>query len=321
MVTLKYNNAYINDWFSIASPDEEQGFIKNADMYIKDYYYGEKTAEKAEIKMQKTVLNNLLQKNNFELIIGGDLSNQLGIMNTTLKNYNKSFLGVYSACASFVESMLIGANLISSKQLNATCILTSSHVLASERQFRFPNEYGSLKACYTTTTITASVGSVLSNKASKYKIVSGTIGNVVDYDIKDVANMGAIMAPAAAKVINEHLYNSKKTLNDYDVILTGDLGELGLDLLNYCLKNDYGIINRNKIVDAGSNIFKEGQNKLMGGSGPSVLPYVLFNKILKNKKMKRILLVGTGALHNPTIVNQKNSIPAIAHAVEIEVIS
>lgn len=319
MVNLKFNNAYISDWFSICSPDEEKGYIKNVDMYMKDYYYGENTAEKAELKMQKTVVNNLLQRNKFDLIIGGDLSNQLGTMNLTAKNYNKSFLGVYSACASFIESMLIGANLLSSKQLKSACLLTSSHILASERQFRFPNEYGSLKNCYSTTTITASVGSVISSTPTKYKIISGVIGNVVDYDIKDVANMGAIMAPAAAKSIYEHLQLNQRTIDDYDLILTGDLGKLGLEFLEYILKTEYNIMGFKNICDAGSSIYKEGQQKLMGGSGPSVIPFVFFNKILSNKKYKRILLVGTGALHNPTLVNQKNSIPAIAHTVEIEV--
>ena len=263
----------------------------------------------------------MLQRNKSDLIIGGDLSNQLGTMNQTAKNYDKSFIGVYSACASFVESMLIGANLLTSKQLKSTCLLTSSHILASERQFRFPNEYGSLKNCYSTTTITAAVGSVISNTPTKYRIVSGTIGSVVDYDIKDVANMGAIMAPAAAKSLYEHLINNQRNVDDYDVILTGDLGKLGLDFLEYILKTEYNIMGFKNICDAGSSIYKEGQQKLMGGSGPSVLPFVFFNKILSNKKYKRILLVGTGALHNPTLVNQKNSIPAIAHTIEIEVLS
>lgn len=321
MVSLKFNNAYISDWFSIASPDEEKGYIRNVDMYMKDYYYGEKTPEGAEVKMQRTVVNNLLQRNKFDLIIGGDLSNQLGTMNQTMKNYDKSFMGVYSACASFIESMLIGANMLNTKQIKSTCILTSSHILASERQFRFPNEYGSLKNCYTTVTITASVGSVITSTPTKFKIISGTIGSIIDYDIKDVANMGAIMAPAAAASIYEHLKNNQKTIDDYDIILTGDLGKLGLEFLEYILKSEYNILGVKNIMDAGSLIYKEEQEKLMGGSGPSVIPFVFFNRILANKKYKHILLVGTGSLHNPALINQKNSIPAIAHTIEIEVVA
>ena len=127
------------------------------------------------------------------------------------------------------------------------------------------------------------------------------------------------MAPAAAKTIFNHLNNRKMNIDDFDVILTGDLGSLGLDLLNIILHDEYGIDANDKVTDAGSLIYECSQHKYMGGSGPTVIPYVFFNKILKSKNYKRILLVGTGALHSPTMVNQKNSIPSIAHAIEIEV--
>ena len=318
MVTLKYNNVFINNWFSVCGEDEANGNTKNVNMVLKDLYYGEKTLEEAEIKMQKTVLNNLSSISDFNLVIGGNLSNQLGSMNASLKNTGKSFLGVYNACASFVEGMIIGANMISSKEIDKTCILTSSHELTSERQFRFPIEYGSLKANYTTITATGSVGVIISNDKTKCKIVSSTIGSVVDYLITDVNNMGAIMAPAAMNTIINHLKNMNKNINDYDIILTGDLGKLGLEILKTILYKEYNL-KTNKLTDAGSILYKDEQNKYQGGSGPVVLPLVLFNKILLSKKYKHILIVGTGALHNTTLVNQKKSIPAIAHAIEIEV--
>ncbi len=318
MVTIKYNNVFINNWFSVCGEDEANGNIKNVNMVLKDLYYGEKTLEEAEIKMQKTVLNNLSSISDFNLVIGGNLSNQLGSMNASLKNTGKSFLGVYSACASFVEGMIIGANMISSKEIDKTCVLTSSHELTSERQFRFPIEYGSLKANYTTITATGSVGVIISNDKTKCKIVSSTIGSVVDYSITDVNNMGAIMAPAAMNTIINHLKNMNKNINDYDIILTGDLGKLGLEILKTILYKEYNL-KTNKLTDAGSILYKDEQNKYQGGSGPVVLPLVLFNKILLSKKYKHILIVGTGALHNTTLVNQKESIPAIAHAIEIEV--
>ena len=318
MVTIKYNNVYINNWFSVCGEDEANGNIKNVNMVLKDLYYGEKTLEEAEIKMQKTVLNNLSSISDFNLVIGGNLSNQLGSMNASLKNTGKSFLGVYNACASFVEGMVIGSNMISSKEIDKTCILTSSHELTSERQFRFPIEYGSLKANYTTITATGSVGVIISTDKTKCKIVSSTIGSVVDYSITDVNNMGAIMAPAAMNTIINHLKNMNKNINDYDIILTGDLGKLGLEILKTILYKEYNL-KTNKLTDAGSILYKDEQNKYQGGSGPVVLPLVLFNKILLSKKYKHILIVGTGALHNTTLVNQKKSIPAIAHAIEIEV--
>lgn len=318
MVTLKFNNSYIKDWFTIAGPEEINGNIKNVNMSIKDLYYGEDTLEQAEIKMQKTVISNLSSKHNFDLVIGGDLSNQLGNMNMALRDYKKSFLGLYNACSTFVEGIIVGSEMLTNRNLKDTLILTSSHALTSERQFRFPIEYGSLKACYTTCTITAAIGTILTNEKTKYKVTAATIGNVVDYGINDVANMGAIMAPAAASVINSHLINTKTSVDDYDYILTGDLGNVGLELLHHILKDDYGITT-NKILDAGAMIYKKNQNKCAGGSGPTCLPYVFFNKLIKNKETKRVLLVGTGALHNPTLVNQKNTIPSIAHLIEIEV--
>ncbi len=319
MLTLKFKNAYIQDWFSIAGFEENNGLLTDVNLYLKDYYYGESTLEDAEVKMQRTVLNNLRSKHDFEVVIGGDLSNQLGIMNISMKEYPISFLGIYNACATFCEGLLLGANLLTSGNAQTTCVLTSSHNLTSERQFRFPVEYGAMKKSYTTSTTTAAVGCILSNAPTNIKIVSATIGSVTDYGIKDVYNMGAVMAPAAAKVIHEHLVNEHKKIADYDVILTGDLGTLGVEILCELYKKEYNE-NLNNLSDAGSLLYKSNQNKYTGGSGPSVLPLVFFNKILKSKKNKRILLVATGALHNPTLVNQKNAIPSIAHAVEIEVL-
>lgn len=316
MLSLTYSSYYIKDYYTVAGSDEYYGNINHADMYIKDYYYGEKTLCDAEIKMDKVVLNNLIIRNNINLIIGGDLSNQLGNMNYALRNKKISFLGLYNACSTFVESMILGGKLISdSKEI---LLLTSSHNLVSESQFRFPVEYGSIKKKYQTNTITASIGVIVTNKKTNLKITSSTIGDVVDYEVRDVANMGAVMAPAAASVINAHLYNLNKTLDMYDYILTGDLGDIGLELLTRVLHDDYGLSASN-IMDAGALIYKKEQHKGSGGSGPTCLPFAFFNKLINDKSIKRVLLVGTGALHNPTLVNQGKSIPAIAHAVEIEV--
>ncbi len=318
MITLKFNNSYIKTWFSVAGDEEQKGNIKTADMYINDAYYGENTLEEAEIKMQKTVLSNIKVKNNFDIVVGGNLSNQLGTMNLALRGEDYSFLGLYNACSTFTESAIVASSLIQNKAVTNALLLTNSHALTSERQFRFPVEYGSLKSCYTTNTITCAIGVILSNEVSPFKVVSGTVGSIVDYGIKDVANMGAIMAPAAAAVIKEHLFNMGRTMDDYDYVLTGDLGSVGITLLQSVLKDDYGIIT-DKIMDAGAMIYKKTQNKGAGGSGPACLPFVFFNRLIKDKKIKRVLLVGTGALHNPTLVNQKNSIPSIAHLIEIEV--
>jgi stage V sporulation protein AD len=160
---------------------------------------------------------------------------------------------------------------------------------------------------------------LLSNVESKIKIESSTIGQVINMGIKDVNNMGAVMAPAAASTIVKHLEENKRDINYYDVILTGDLGIVGSKILKEFLNINYNIKLKNHL-DAGTEIYTKSQDVNSGSSGPVSLPLVLFNKILKNKKYKKILIVGTGSLHTPTLVNQKNSIGAIAHAVSLEVI-
>ena len=137
--------------------------------------------------------------------------------------------------------------------------------------------------------------------------------------IKDVNNMGAVMAPAAASSIVKHLQETKRDANYYDIILTGDLGSVGSEILKEYMNINYKIKLKNH-MDAGMQIYTESQDVNAGSSGPASLPLVLFNKILKNKKYKKILIVGTGSLHTPTLVNQKNTIGAIAHIVSLEVL-
>lgn len=303
---------YLNSWYSIAGKDENLGKINSSNEYINDFYDGEKTFEDCEIKMIRTVVNNLVEPLKDYLIIGGNLSNQLGTFSKALVDYNYPVISVYSACASFVESLIIASIL-----KRNSIVLTSSHLLTSERQFRYPIEYNSLKKSYSTYTITASVGAIVSNKKSKYKLGKYTIGKMIDSTISDANNMGGVMALSAANTIYDHLFLHNRKIEDYDYIVTGDLGELGLKILNQFLKEKLNMDCMN-IIDAGTLVYKIDQNKGAGASGPSVLPYVLFNKLI-NTNFKRILLVGTGSMHNVTLVNQKNTIPTISHAIEIEV--
>ena len=322
MASMLFRNVYINDESSIIGPYEDNGElnIRNA---LSDFYDNEKTFEDAEIKMQKSVLENLLYKNNLnpqdiDILVGGDLMNQITATSYNMKNFSIPFLGIYSACASFVESIIITANMLDTRFFKKGIAITSSHNLTSEKQFRFPVEYGALKPKRSTFTATGSVGALITNKESRIKIESATIGKVVDYGIKDVFNMGAVMTPAAARTIVEHLKDLKRDINYYDLVLTGDLGEVGTKLLK-----EYLLINNNiklkNHLDAGCLVYNEEQPVFSGASGPVALPLILFNKILKIKKYKKILVVGTGSLHSPVMCNQKNTIPAIAHAISLEV--
>lgn len=321
MASFKYNNVYIKDWYSIASSNETLGSIKKYSQIIPDHYFGEKTFERAEMKMQSTVLDNLIKRNDLQkgidLLVGGELSNQLALTNFTASKYNIPYLGIYSACASFNEALIIMSNFLESRKIKNGVCLTSSHTEVAERQFRYPIEYGAPRLKRSTMTATGSAGVILAHEG-KIKIVASTIGCATNYGITDVNNMGAVMAPAAAKTLLKHLKDLKIPASFYDLILTGDLGRTGSKLFLEILKKNN--LNLTNYQDAGSMLFKEENFENSGSSGPITLPLVLFNKIIQSKKYKNILIIATGALHSTTLVNQHEEIPAIAHAVALEVL-
>ena len=323
MSSFKYNNVYIRDYESIVGPTEEQGNLVYPNT-LKDYYYNEDKLEDAEIKMQNLCLNNIIKRNKInnklDLVVGGDLLNQITITSYNLVNREIPFLGLYNACATFNESLIVLSNMIENKQINNGIAITSSHNLNAERQFRYPIEYGSVKKAYTTFTTTGAAALLLTSEATNIKVESSTIGTIVDYGIKDSSNMGAVMAPSAALTLNKHLKELDRSVDYYDIIITGDLGKLGSELFLKLIKEDYNIIPK-AYLDAASIIYKEEQETFQGGSGPVVIPLVLMNKILKEKRHSRILLLATGSLHSPLMVNLKKSIPSITHAVSIEVIT
>lgn len=324
MCSIKFKNVYIKDYYSVVGPIEKESRLKNFDLSMDDYYYDEKTFELAEIKMQRIVIDNLLFKNNYaesdiDALVGGDLTNQIAVTSYNAKNYSFPYLGLYSACATFTESLLVSASLIDNNSCKKILVITSSHNLNAEKQFRYPIEYGAPKPHTSTFTATGAVSSILTKEESNLKIESATIGAPIDMGINDANNLGAVMAPAAAFTLNKHLTELKREADYYDIILTGDLGCVGADIFKEYLKRCYGI-KLKKHMDAGCELFLKSQDTYAGGSGPTCLPLILFNKVLKQSKIKKILIIGTGALHSVALVNQKHSIPAIAHAVSLEVI-
>ena len=324
MASKKFNNVYIKNSFSLAGPVEKQGSIKDYDLVMDDYYFQAKTFEQAEIKMQKTAIDNLLNRSKLinsevDLLVSGDLSNQISVSSYAASNYSIPFFGVYSACASFVQSLITGADFLDNKRKGNVICVTSSHNLHAEKQFRFPIEYGAPKPTTTTFTATGAVACLLTKEQTNIKIESYTIGKVIDMGCKDASHMGAVMAPAAANVIMSHLTELERDINYYDLILTGDLGCIGSKILSEFLKRAYGL-KMKQHLDAGCELYLKSQEETYAGaSGPVALPLYLFNKVLKQKKKQKILIVGTGSLHNPFFVNQKLSIPAVAHAVSLEV--
>lgn len=324
MASLKFNNTYLNDWLTLAGPLESDSKLKKIDIKIDDYYFGEKTFEQAEARMQRIVIDSLinrykLTKKDIDLIVGGDLLDQISATSYANLDNPISILGIYSACATFPESLIVGSMFLQDRNIKKVLSITSSHNLTAERQFRYPIEYGSPKPHTSTFTTTAAISTLMSKEAGKIKIESATIGKITEMGIKDANNMGAVMAPAAARTLYEHLKDLKRELNYYDLILTGDLGCIGSEIFKeFCYQNYNLKLKRH--LDAGCELYLKSQDVYAGGSGPACLPLVLFNKILTIGKYKKILIIGTGALHSKTFVNQKSTIPAIAHAVSLEVI-
>lgn len=328
-MTFKYKNVYINDTATITGPYEKKGPLQSYfDKSYDEFYFGTKTWEDAESKILEESVDLLLTKVgktrfDIDLHISGDLLNQLVASNYAASKLQIPYLGVYSACATSVEGLIIGANMLEAKQIKNCICSISSHNNAAEKQFRYPVEYGGPKPKTTTFTTTGGVSAYLTSSPSGIKVSSATIGIVQDLGIKDAYHMGAVMAPACADTIYRHLTETKTKVEDYDLILSGDLGMYGKDILKEYMKTEYGITLRN-YDDTATMIYDlENQPVYAGGSGPACAPLVTYGYIfakMRKKEIKKVLLVATGALMSTTMVNEKHTIPSIAHAISLEVI-
>lgn len=329
-MTYKYNNVYLDEVSTVVGPYEAKGPLGNKfDKSYKDLYNGEKTWEQAEAHLLEESIDILLNKSNTEiskidLIISGDLLNQVTSSSYGVLKYNRPFLGIYSACASSVEGIIIGSSMIDSKKIDNCVVSTSSHNMSSEKQFRNPTEYGAPKPKTATFTSTGGASVLLTNKKTKIKVESSTIGTVVDMEQNDPLNMGAVMAGAAALTIYKHLTDLNRDPSYYDLILTGDLGMYGKEILIDYMKSEYDIDISKNYNDTGTMLydFKNQKQVNAGGSGPVCCPLVCYSSIipmLKSKKINRVLIVATGALFSPTNVFQHKNINSISHAVVLEV--
>lgn len=317
-MTIKFDNIYIKDRVVGGGP-----FIKNGpiarylDFKYEDFLDGEKTYEDCEIKELEKVINTIKERNNINLVISSDLSNQLMISNVANKRVGLPYLGLYNACASFTEEIIVASSLLKNKSIKDILITTSSHNLTSERNFRYPTEYGALKKEYQTFTVTSQTGTLLSKDKTNIRIEYATIGRVMDYGATDSNDMGSVMAPAAAYTLYEHLKDTNRSINDYDLILTGDLGKYGKEIFKELVLEEYGIKLKNYDDTACLIYNKDDKRVLAGGSGISCMPTYFLTKVLNEKKYKNILLLATGALFNTTLVNHKMAIPSICHAVSV----
>ncbi len=329
-MTFKYNNAYIKDAATVAGPYEKKGPLRQYfDKTYDDLYFGEDSWEQAEIKLVRDSLNILLRKvsltkNDVDLVIGGDLLNQISASTYGANGYGKSFIGIYGACSSSVLGMIIGSNFVDDGRVNNAIVTISSHNMSSEKQFRNPTEYGAPKPKSATFTATGSASVMITNEKNKIKIESATLGRIIDYEQNDPNDMGRVMAPAAIDTLKRHLDDLGRKTDYYDLILTGDLGRYGKDILKDYMAVNYDM-ELNNYDDCGAMLYDyENQEEVLaGGSGPVCSALVNFGYIfnqMRTGRLKRVLLIATGALFSPTLLYQKQNINSIAHAISLEVL-
>lgn len=321
------NPPVITAWASVAGKKESEGPLAHTfDIKCRDPYFGQKTWEQAEKCMQQQALKKLSEKakiseKGFDIVFSGDLLNQCIGSSFTLRNKKIPHLGLYGACSTMAESLLMASMAVGGRFADTVVALTSSHFASSERQYRFPLGYGGQRTPTSQWTVTGSGAALVCRNGSGPKITACTIGTVTDFGIKDANNMGAAMAPAAYETIRSHFDDFKTGPEDFSLIVTGDLGQLGMESLLELAKRD-GLSLGGKLTDCGTMVFDNTKQDVhSGGSGCGCSAITLCGYLLNqinSGKLKKILFCGTGALLSPTSTQQGLPIPGVCHAVCIE---
>lgn len=325
--TIKMNcPPSVTGFSSTVGSKEGEGPMRECfDVIEQDSYFGQDTWEKAESEMQKQTItraisNAGLEINQIDFMFAGDLINQCIGTTFGIRDLNIPFFGIYGACSTMAEGLLLASLLVDGKAGNNIVASTSSHFSTAERQFRFPLSYGGQRTPTAQWTCTASGAVVVSSQSQSPYIQGVTVGKIVDMGITDANNMGAAMAPAASDTIKTYLQDTGKKPSDFDYIVTGDLGIVGSELLIKLLKMDGIDISANH-KDCGAMMFDpNSQDTHAGGSGCGCSASILcghFLKELRKGAVKNILFAATGALMSPTACQQGESIPSISHLIHI----
>ncbi|MGM9588779.1 MAG: stage V sporulation protein AD [Faecousia sp.] len=317
----------ITAWASTAGKKESEGPLAHTfDITCQDAWFGQRTWEQAEKQLQRLTLGKLAEKANmrmtdFDLVLSGDLLNQCIGSSFTLRNTGIPHLGLYGACSTMAESLLLASMVVSGGFADKVAAMTSSHFASSERQYRYPLGYGGQRTPTSQWTVTGSGAALVCQEGNGPKITGCTVGTITDLGIKDANNMGAAMAVSAYSTITAHLRDFDKKPEDYDLIVTGDLGQMGKDVLLELARRD-GISLGGRLEDCGCLIFdRDTQDVHAGGSGCGCSAVTLCGHLLSKLstgKLKSILFCGTGALLSPTSTQQGLPIPGVCHAVAIE---
>ena len=327
------NKPEITSVFTVAGPKESEGPIGDfIEKKLTDDKYGEKTFEKAEKKILSEAIENVVKVSDKEFsdidaLIAGDLLNQIISSSFSARDFKIPFIGVYSACSTMSESIALAASFIDDGKMENVICATGSHFASAERQYRYPLELGSTRPPQSQWTVTGAGACIISKSeavrpiaGSNPYIESATFGKVVDYGVTDANNMGAAMAPACADTMVRHFRNTSTCPDDYDLILSGDLGVLGSRILKDLVwEKGYDITDNH--VDCGEMIYNLDEKNYQGGSGAGCSALVLNSYIyrrMREKRIKSVLFLATGALLSSVSSQQGESVPCISNAVVIK---
>lgn len=324
--TINFQNKpkIIGNYTIVGQKEGNSNFKDYFDYIIKNDLFGEKTFENAERKMLEHSIVNAIDRSglrceDIDLLVSGDLLNQIISSSFTARHLDIPFLGIYGACSTMAETLAVGASFVDSKYFSNVACATGSHFSSAERQYRYPLELGNQRPPVSQWTVTGSGCAILSEEGSNIAIVNATFGKVTDFGINDVNNMGAAMAPAAMSTLVTHFEDTRTSPGDYDLILTGDLGKLGSEILMDLMENK-GYKLKSNYNDCGQMIFNNNQKTYQGGSGCGCSAVILNSYVIQKMKegvYKRVLFCATGALLSTLSSQQGNSIPGICYAVEI----
>ena len=314
---------------SICGPKEGKGPLSAwFDEVLQDDLLSQKSWELAEMEMVRRCVQSALNAARItdeqaQAMLGGDLNNQIIASSFAARALGVPFIGLYGACSTFVQALVLGSALIDGGFLdNAVCV-ASSHYCTAERQFRFPLELGTQRPPQASRTATACGCALLERpeKPGGLRVTAGTVGRIIDLNISDANHMGAAMAPAVFDCIAAHLADTGRSASDYDLIATGDLGWIGRDLLLE-LASAAGLeLPPEKLIDCGASLFYQEQDAHAGGSGCGCVASVACGWLMKRLEagdIQRLLLIGSGAMFSPTSSQQAQSVPGIAYAAAIE---
>ena len=320
----------VGAWQAIVGQKEKEGPLgKYFDLYSNDEYFGQETYEKAEAQMQKEAMNRVFEKANLrdedvDFIFAGDLLNQCVSSAYGSRDRGAGYFGLYGACSTVIEAAIIAAMTIDGGFAKRAVAITSSHFCTAERQYRYPLNYGSVRPPSAQWTVTGSGCLLLTDEdiPKMPKISAFCPGTIIDMGISDINNMGAAMAPAAADTLKKYFRDTKTSPDSYDLILTGDLGSIGHELVKTLLERENISLGAN-YLDCGMMIFDaDKQDVHAGGSGCGCCASVLAAYVLPQMQAglyKNVLVAATGALMSPTTNQQGESIPAISHLIRLTI--